>query len=112
MHPFTCPLLVEIFPIYDPSKYIIDTPLQRFAILLRLQDCVKRSNSGSLNNMSLRINRLPLKRILTYGWTELDDESTHSVVQNLRLSDLLGLERVYKVVAPHAKDAGHTLDRV
>jgi heptosyltransferase-3 len=52
------------------------------------------------------------KRILTYGWTELDDESTHSVVQNLRLSDLLGLQRVYEVVAPYAKNAAQTLDRL
>ncbi len=52
------------------------------------------------------------KRILTYGWTELDDESTHTVVQNLRLSDLLGLQRVYEVVAPYAKDAVQNLDRV
>lgn len=52
------------------------------------------------------------KRTMTYAWTELDDESTHTVVQNLRLADLLGLERCYQVVVPQAKDAFKVLDEM
>lgn len=50
------------------------------------------------------------KRILPYGWTELDDRHTHTVVQNLRLADLLDIERCYEVVAPRSGRAAKVLD--
>lgn len=50
------------------------------------------------------------KRLFCYGWTELDDRRTHTVVQNLRLADLLGIERCYDVVAPRSKNAAELLD--
>ncbi len=42
------------------------------------------------------------KRMIVQAWTELDNESTHTVLQNLRLADLLGIERCYDLVIPTA----------
>jgi len=42
------------------------------------------------------------KRWCTQAWTELDNEQTHTVVQNLRLADLLGIKRHYPIVLPQA----------
>lgn len=42
------------------------------------------------------------KRMITEKWTELDDWDTHTVIQNLRLCDLLGIERKYEVVVPES----------
>ena len=52
------------------------------------------------------------KRVLSYGWTELDDRYTHTVVQNLRLADLLGIERCYEVVPPQSQHAARLLDEL
>lgn len=52
------------------------------------------------------------KRVFTHAWTVLDDESTHTVVQNLRLGDLLGIDRCYEVVAPRSQYAAQTLNRL
>jgi heptosyltransferase-3 len=51
------------------------------------------------------------KRILLQGWTELDDTKTHTVIQNLRLADLLAIPRQYKVIPPSAPKASETLDQ-
>ncbi|MEN8130660.1 MAG: glycosyltransferase family 9 protein [Pseudomonadota bacterium] len=50
------------------------------------------------------------KRFSSYGWTELDDQYTHTVVQNLRLADLLGIARCHEVMVPHAEKALQTLE--
>jgi heptosyltransferase-3 len=52
------------------------------------------------------------KRLLSYAWTELDDKATHTVVQNLRLADLLGIECRFEVVIPNAADTEQNLDRL
>ncbi len=52
------------------------------------------------------------KRFITQAWTELDNDSTHTVVQNLRLADLLRIERCHEVVLPHSSNATETLDRL
>ncbi len=52
------------------------------------------------------------KRFITQGWTELDNDTTHTVVQNLRLTDLLGIKRCYEVVPPNSANATATLDRL
>lgn len=50
------------------------------------------------------------KRLLLQGWTELDDEKTHTVVQNLRLADLLAIPRDYTVTVPSSPDSAARLD--
>jgi heptosyltransferase-3 len=52
------------------------------------------------------------KRLLSYAWTELDDKATHTVVQNLRLADLLGFECSFEVVIPSAADTEQNLKRL
>jgi heptosyltransferase-3 len=52
------------------------------------------------------------KRLFSYAWTELDDKATHTVVQNLRLADLLGIECSFEVVVPHAADTDQNLERL
>lgn len=44
------------------------------------------------------------KRASCEAWTVLDNVRTHTVIQNLRLADCLGLPRVYEVVPPRATD--------
>jgi len=45
------------------------------------------------------------KRWFTHAWTELDDKTTHTVIQNLQLADLLAIPRHYQVVPPVTPDA-------
>lgn len=45
------------------------------------------------------------KRRSCTAWTLLDNVDTHTVVQNLRLADELGISRDYTVVPPHCVDA-------
>jgi len=52
------------------------------------------------------------KRIITSKWTELDDWDTHTVIQNLRLCDLLGIKHEYQVVIPQSPTAEDTLLRL
>lgn len=52
------------------------------------------------------------KRWLAHGWTLLDNDHTHTVVQNLRLADVLGIPRCYEVVPPARPDAEEWLDRL
>lgn len=48
------------------------------------------------------------KRWLIQAWTELDNEQTHTVIQNLRLADLLAIPRHYSLVLPQSS---HDVDK-
>jgi heptosyltransferase III len=50
------------------------------------------------------------KRISCSAHAVLDDVNTHTVVQNLVLADLLGIERSYEVVPPRASDPPPALE--
>jgi heptosyltransferase-3 len=50
------------------------------------------------------------KRWLMQAWTELDDHNTHTVVQYLRLADLLNIKRCYEIVPPQLANAASKLD--
>jgi len=52
------------------------------------------------------------KRWLVQAWTELDDHNTHTVVQYLRLADLLGIKRCYEIVPPQLPGSANTLDNL
>ena len=52
------------------------------------------------------------KRWITQGWIELDDRDTHTVIQNLRLCDILEIERRYEVIVPTSPGASETPDRL
>jgi heptosyltransferase-3 len=51
------------------------------------------------------------KRLIVQAWTELDNDNTHTVIQNLRLADLLGIERCYEIVIPHS-ESNAVLDKI
>jgi heptosyltransferase III len=42
------------------------------------------------------------KRLTVHAYTELDNEGTHTVIQNLRLADLLGIPRCYDIFPPQS----------
>jgi heptosyltransferase III len=50
------------------------------------------------------------KRWITQGWAELDDWDTHTVIQNLRLCDVLEVPRCYDVVVPESANSSETLN--
>jgi len=50
------------------------------------------------------------KRWLVQAWTELDDDKTHTVVQYLRLADLLGIKRYYEIIPPQLTNSNSKLD--
>ena len=52
------------------------------------------------------------KRWLVDAWTELDDDDTHTVIQYLRLADLLEINRCYEVVIPQLPDSINKLDKL
>jgi heptosyltransferase-3 len=51
------------------------------------------------------------KRWIAQGWTELDDRDTHTVIQNLRLCDVLEIPRYYDVIPPESPEATQTLEK-
>jgi heptosyltransferase III len=52
------------------------------------------------------------KRWLAHGWILLDNANTHTVTQNLRLTDVLTIPRHYEVVPPSRPDAVERLERL
>lgn len=50
------------------------------------------------------------KRWITQGWAELDDWDTHTVIQNLRLCEVLAIDRHYDVVVPKSVRSAETLN--
>jgi heptosyltransferase-3 len=52
------------------------------------------------------------KRFISHKWVELDDWDTHTVIQNLRLCDLLGIDRHYQVVSPKSPNSYETINKV
>ncbi len=52
------------------------------------------------------------KRLMVQAWTELDDKNTHTIIQNLRLADLLEIARSYEVVTPQLPDSIQRLDKL
>ncbi len=51
------------------------------------------------------------KRWIAKYYTELDDEHTHTVIQYLRLADLLDIPRSYKVILPYSAQTASKLDK-
>jgi heptosyltransferase-3 len=49
------------------------------------------------------------KRLVLDRWTVLDDRDTHTVIQNLRLCDILGIERCWKIIPPSSSEAAARL---
>jgi len=49
--------------------------------------------------------------MIVQAWTELDNQNTHTIIQNLRLADLLGIARCYEVVIPQAIDSIEKLNK-
>ncbi|MFK5968753.1 MAG: glycosyltransferase family 9 protein [Candidatus Marithrix sp.] len=52
------------------------------------------------------------KRFLIQAWTEIDDHYTPTVIQNLRLADLLDIPRCYEVVVPQLNNSATILDKL
>ena len=52
------------------------------------------------------------KRLLIHAWIEIDDHYTPTVIQNLRLADLLNIPRCYEVVVPQLNDSAIILDKL
>ncbi len=52
------------------------------------------------------------KRWLTKAWTELDNYQTHTLIQNLRLADLLEIPRDYTLILPHSPHSHDTLTQL
>jgi len=75
-----------------------------------LKNLSKSNKTGLLNKLGLawlidlKPARSALKRFVVHAWTELDNQNTHTVIQNLRLADLLGIERCYRIVIPQTPD--------
>lgn len=59
----------------------------------------------------LKSVRSALKRFIVHAWTELDNQNTHTVIQNLRLADLLDIERCYSIVIPQTPDSIEVLNQ-
>lgn len=51
------------------------------------------------------------KRLIAKGWTELDDRDTHTVIQNLRLCDVLDIPRHYDVIPPESPESSRALKK-
>ena len=50
------------------------------------------------------------KRLIVQAWTELDNQYTHTIIQNLRLADLLEIPRHYELIMPQAVNSVEILN--
>ena len=51
------------------------------------------------------------KRLISDAWTELDDKNTHTIIQYLRLAELLDIPLHYQVIPPKSQNAEEKLDK-
>ncbi len=52
------------------------------------------------------------KRWVVQAFLELDNKKTHTVIQNLKLADLLGIARCYELVVPQSIDSFEVLEQL
>lgn len=99
-----CTLLFKIYKRYDIALSTLtgDRPIIYATLAAKKRFSIVEANRG----------RDHWKRYLLNAWTELDDEKTHTVVQNLRLADLLAVPRHYAVVPPSSPNARDNLQRL
>ena len=90
---------------------------RRYDLALTTQ-CGDRPAVYTLEAAPKRVNIVPpyrlqeaWKRAIAQGWTELDDRDTHTVIQNLRLCDVLEIPRHYHVIPPESPEAIQTLEK-
>ncbi len=98
-----------------PTNPTFNEQLLFYKRLFRKYDLVVNTQTGdrpfiaSLVASSTRIGAVPQnrekgqwKRFFYDGWTEFDDENTHTVLQHLKLADVLSIPRVYKTSPPRS----------
>jgi len=99
-----------------PNQPTIKEQLDLYKTLFRKYDLAVNTQIGdrpflvSLVSSSTRIGAIPQgheknhwKRFFYQGWTEFDNEHTHTVLQNLKLADVLNIPRVYQTTPPNCK---------
>ncbi len=99
-----------------PVRPTFKEQLTLYKNLFRKYDLVVNTQVGdrpfitSVIAASTRIGTVPnnqekgrWKRFFYQGWTEFDDEHTHTVLQNLKLADLLNIPRIYQTTPPSDK---------
>jgi len=52
------------------------------------------------------------KRLISQAWCELDNENTHTVIQNLQLADLLEINKHYSIILPNSPNTKEKLDQI
>ncbi len=96
-----------------PNKPTIKEQLTLYKKLFRQYDLVINTQIGdrpfiaSLIAASTRIGTVPQnyekshwKHFFYQGWTEFDNEHTHTVLQHLKLADVLGIPCIYHATPP------------
>jgi heptosyltransferase-3 len=96
---------------------LVSRIFRRYDLALAVQ-CGDRPAIYSFEAARKRVNIVPAcgvreawKRFITSAWVELDSENTHTVIQNLRFCDVLGIPRYYEVIAPESPKANQALER-
>ncbi|MGI9304038.1 MAG: putative lipopolysaccharide heptosyltransferase III [Gammaproteobacteria bacterium] len=110
-------LTVSPRPRFAEYRAIVRRIFRRYDLAISISDSDRKMAYAVLAGRK-RISIVPpprwqdaWKRYMTHAWTEYDKD-THTVLQNLRLADLIGVERCYELVAPRSEMAGQTLDRL
>ncbi len=99
-----------------PNKPTLKEQLTLYRTIFSKYDLVVNTQTGdrpffaSVAASPNRIGAIPKnhekghwKRFFYQGWTEFDDEHTHTVLQHLKLADVLNIPRVYQVTPPNNK---------
>ena len=96
---------------------LVSRIFRRYDLALTTQ-CGDRPAIYTLEAAPKRVNMVPpyrlqeaWKRVIAHGWTELDDRDTHTVIQNLRLCDVLKIPRHYDVIPPESPEAAKALEK-
>jgi heptosyltransferase-3 len=96
---------------------LVSRILRRYDLSLTTQ-CGDRPAIYTFEAAPKRVNIVPpyrlqeaWKRFIAQGWTELDDRDTHTVIQNLRLCDVLEIPRHYDVIPPESPEAPEALKK-
>lgn len=109
------PDISNVIPVIKQNSLI--EKWQFFKQIFRYYDVVfalptnDRAFFYSLLAAPLRIDAVPpksktgwWKRFFVKHWVEFDDDKTHTVLQHLKLLDLVGIEPVYKLVPPRTEN--------
>ena len=111
-------IVVSEHPSFSEYKTLLKRIFRQYELAISVQ-ATDRAMIYALLSAKKRVGLVPFdwhrtwwKRLLLDAWIELDNTNTHTVLQNLQLSDVLEIPRCYEIIPPSDKNSERVLDRI